>query len=1546
MAGLVKRAWLARLAGFVLIVVATRMVCPDALAQRQMEQLGRAVVAVPTSTSSVYVGWRLLGADPDDIAFNVYRSANGGSPVLLNGAPLQTSCNLVDAGANPNQANSYFVRAIIGGIEQAPSASYTIPANAPVQPYFAISLQPPPGGVTPDAVAYGYSPNDCSVGDLDGDGEYEIVLKWDPSNSKDNSQSGYTGDVFLDAYKLDGTRLWRIDLGRNIRAGAHYTQFMVYDLDGDGKAELACKTAPGTVDGQSNDVLMPGDDPNADYRNSSGYILTGPEYLTIFNGETGAALATTNYVPPRGTVSSWGDSYGNRVDRFLACVAHLDGKQPSLVMCRGYYTRTVLAAWDWRNGKLTQRWVFDSNNPGYSSYAGQGNHNLSVGDVDGDGKDEIVYGACSIDDNGAGLYNTGLAHGDAMHLSDMDPDRTGLEVWDVHEVASSAGGGELRDAHTGQLLFGYLGTGDTGRGMAAHLDAAHRGYQLWSSASDGVYDIHGQRISANKPSVNFAIWWDADPERELLDGTKLDKWTGDGTTRLLTIYNYGNAVAINGTKANPCLSADILGDWREEMIFPSADSTKLLIFTTTIPSTNRFYTLMHDPQYRLSVAWQNVAYNQPPHTSFYIGGDMRPAPLPPITGADLAWRGGEAGNTWDVAGTSNWFANGVWTNTAATTFSQGNSVLFDLAGSNNVPVNLAGTLSPARVTVFSPKDYVFAGNGSLAGTMMLVKSGPGTLTLDTTNVFTGATVIAGGALFVNGSLEGSPVTVERRGTVEGPAEVGGGGRLGQGLTVQRECIVTVGAGTNSAGVLTISNSLVELGNVLNRFDLSSDPTAVAKANDRIHVAGNLVLSGTNTIEIHQLDGYLGDGVYPLFSYSGTLTGSLSNLVLKGTFTQTVALTNPPGIIGLAAVFPAYPPAAPTGLSATPASAFRIDLHWVDNSTDENAFLIERSTDNVLFTQIDLVGSDVINYSNTGLSPGTTYYYRVRGTNLAGASGYAGPVGAATFSSATLLTWLGDGTANVWDLSTTSNWLDGASRSVYRDGAHALFDDTGSNNLPVNLTGALEPDSVSVSANKNYVFGGSGSLDGPMALFKSSPGTLTILTTNTYSGGTTISNGTIVLGNIGANHNGLGVGQITFAGGILEFNGVSGSTSPDYGGNTNALVVPAGQTGTIRVPQRFLSPGLSGPLTGTGTLHLVVNYVRGDIRGDWSGFGGTIEVAPNGSGVDDFRVVNAAGFPNARLIVNDNVLMYSRAAANAVIPIGEFAASSGATISAGGGTSAGTQSAVTWRVGGLGTDATNAALIQGTTSLIKEGAGAWTLAGNNTYSGPTTVAGGTLWVNGDQSTATGPVTVQSAGTLGGVGTIGGNTTVNGTLAPGHFPGTLTFAGSLVFNAGSRAVFGLSRAPLTNDQVRVQGSLTFGGTLGAVNAGAIAFQAGDNFRLFDAAGYGGAFGSLDLPALDAGVAWSTNRLSLDGRLWVVKTTPPVLGKPTMSGGELVVSGSGGTPNWTYFVLSSTNLSAPLPMWSRIATNQFDVNGNFTFTVVPNPAVPQKFLMLEVP
>lgn len=597
--------------------------------KRQMEDLDRAPVAMKTE-EGVFVSWRMLGTDPESISFNVYRDGE-----KINSEAIVASTNYVDKDGKAE--STYEVRAVIDGKERKSKDT----TNVLNQNYFDIPLQKPVDGITPLGDPYSYRANDASVGDLDGDGKYELVLKWDPTNSKDNSQAGYTGNVYVDAYEMDGTLKWRIDLGKNIRAGAHYSPFLVYDFDGDGKAEIVFKTADGTIDGLGT-VIGRAD---ADHRNSSGYVLQGAEYLTVFEGETGKALDTTDYEPVRGDVGAWGDTYGNRVDRFLAAVAYLNGETPSIIMARGYYTRSVLAAYNFKNGKLTKQWVFDSNDEGQRDYAGQGYHNLSVADVDNDSKDEIVYGQAVIDDDGKGLYTTGLGHGDAQHVSDLDPTRPGLEVFAVQEHKDGPYGYDMRDAETGEILWGVKTGQDTGRGVSADVDPRYEGTEAWAisgawnSKEGGIHTAKGEKISDNIPSSNFAIWWDGDLSRELVDhkwdeatatgvGT-IDKWDYENS-KLVNILTADGTQSNNGTKGNPVLQADLFGDWREEIIWRTDDSSALRVYMTTEETENRIYTLMHDPQYRLSIAWQNVGYNQPPHTSFFLGTGMSKSPVPSI----------------------------------------------------------------------------------------------------------------------------------------------------------------------------------------------------------------------------------------------------------------------------------------------------------------------------------------------------------------------------------------------------------------------------------------------------------------------------------------------------------------------------------------------------------------------------------------------------------------------------------------------------------------------------------------------------------------------------------------------------------------------------------------------------------------------------------------------------------------------------------------------------------------------------------------------------
>ena len=607
--------------------------------KRQVENLDRAPVAVLTD-QGVTLGWRMLGLDQDSVGFHVIRDG-----VQLTEEPIRNTTTYVDASGTA--ASTYVIKTVGNGNGQDKlSAEFTPLA----QDYLPIKLDKPADGVSKDGKPYTYSANDSSVADLDGDGSYEIIQLWNPSNAQDNSRPGFTGNVYVDAYKMDGTRLWRIDLGHNIRAGAHYTQLLAYDFDGDGKAEVSMKTADGTTDGAGTVI----GDAAADYRNSAGYVLSGPEFLTVFNGATGTIMDTVAYDPPRGNVSAWGDGYGNRVDRFLAGVAYLDGEKPSMMFSRGYYTRTVLVTYDLVDGKLVKRWTFDSDIAG-AEYKGQGNHNLSVADVDQDGKDEFVFGSMTIDDDGSVLYNTKLGHGDAMHTSDFDPSRPGLEVFAVHESMSQSGnrGATFRDAATGEVLWSIPAIRDTGRGAAGDIDPRYAGAEGWAVGGDASWNsprgqlmsAKGELIAEKIPAANFLAWWDGDLLREIVDHDfdaaagvgvpTISKWNWEteSSDRLLTVTG---ARTNNHTKGNPSLQADLLGDWREELAFPSSDSTELRIYTSTSPTEVRLRTLMHDTVYRTAVARENVAYNQPPHPSFFIGEGMETPTAPSVvyTGAD------------------------------------------------------------------------------------------------------------------------------------------------------------------------------------------------------------------------------------------------------------------------------------------------------------------------------------------------------------------------------------------------------------------------------------------------------------------------------------------------------------------------------------------------------------------------------------------------------------------------------------------------------------------------------------------------------------------------------------------------------------------------------------------------------------------------------------------------------------------------------------------------------------------------------------------------
>lgn len=1263
-------------------------------AQRQLEDMGRGVVASRTASNSVYISWRLLGHEPADAGFNLYRSRDGASAVKLNTNPIVQTTDFRDTSAGFPQSVSYHVRPISNGIEGPPSSSFTLPGDAPTRQFIPIPMEIPAPGVTPAAENYTYLINDISVGDLTGDGEYEFIVRWDPSNAKDNSQGGYTGNVYLDAYTLAGTRLWRIDLGRNIRAGAHYTQFIVYDLDGDGIAEISCKTAPGTIDGVGNPVLLVGHDVNADYRNGSGYVLSGPEYLTVFNGATGAAMATVPYIVPRHPSTEnpsssqlntiWGDGYGNRVDRFLAGVAYLDGQRPSLILSRGYYTRSAIAAWDWRNGQLTLRWLFDTHgNSSLNGYRGQGNHQLAIADVDLDGRDEVVFGSMTVDDNGAGLYTTGLGHGDALHVSDFDPDRPGLEVFAPHESPGSNGGigASFRSAANGAILWSTPATGDVGRGAMMDIDPRFDGAEGWATNAGDIYATDGSVATPRGNAFyNFGVWWEGGLLRQMLDNTTIARWnwaSGGGRTNILTAWQQG-ASQSNGTKATPALSGDVFGDWREEVIWKNTDSSALLVFTTTISASGRLHTLLHDPTYRMAIAWQNVAYNQPPHPGFFLGHDMPVPPRPPIWKGDLVWKGGSIPQLWN-AGSNRFKSSIIATNSSI--YNNGQSVLFDGSGPAASPIQIEGNISPAAIVVHNPVNhhYTFGGTGQISGLTGFTKSGHGRLTLGGNHSFTGRTVINQGEFLLAGNITSSPVTLQ------GLGRLSGSGQLGAGLVSEKRASISPGILAGDIASIQVSGP-VNLGGTTLEVDL---PLIGSLPSDSLTIAGNLSLTGLNPIIFRIASGTPVPGTYPLVTFTGSLNGGLENLQYDPSISPLETLLE---IVGGSINLVVLPPPPPD-----------------------------------------------------------------------------------------ILVWRGSG--SVWD-STSDNWLLQGQPRVFADGDLVSFGLSGAAAPTVSIDGVVQPEVVAVDSSSNYTFNGTGSISGPAILQKLNSGTLTLSSSHSFTGGTRIEGGTVVMGNSAA----LGSGTVTLAGGTWA----TGTLAPQ-----NPVMVVADST--ITGGHSGGSHGIRS-VSGSQMLTCTATHVF-DFEGSFAGFSGTVFL--NGSG--SFRLFGASSGSSAAFDLGTRSLG-SRSGSS--FSLGSLAGSQGSSLNG----ANGYNSAVTYTVGGNDTNTTfHGAINNGSTGsnagnithLIKTGTGTLTLAGSNSHTGSTNVVSGTLELTG--SLANSAMTVQTTGQLTGNGTTAGSLTCHGSLSPN---GTLTVGGGLTTTSTASVDFHLDETP---DRIAVTGNLALAGRI---------------------------------------------------------------------------------------------------------------------------------------
>ncbi|MEY4385426.1 MAG: hypothetical protein RLY20_709, partial [Verrucomicrobiota bacterium] len=1218
----------------------------------------------------------------------------------------------------------------------------------------------------------------------------------------------------------------------------------VYDLDGDGKAEVVVRTANGTTNyAPGGSVLF-----SVTTNNSTS------QFLSVVNGLTGVERARA-LIP---------NLYF--ADGPLNChagVIYWDGIHPSILFdgenrvgSANFQRQSV--TWDFRNGQLTQRWV-RGDVPGENQSEG---HQLRIADANHDGRDDLVQIGSVVSDNGTNgvlVYDTELTHGDRYHISDLDPDRPGLEMYAIQQNNTTLLATSLQDMRSGTLYKKWYSGGvtDVGRGLTLDMNPAYRGCEFYST-QPGLFDAKGNQIASRKPWPWEAIWWDTGVTRLLFaardaDGVRpaIYRWNLATETNDI-VYNVQTEGVHSAFGARPAFFGDILGDWREEFVVVADDFSALRIYSTTTPATNRIYCLMQNPQYRVQCTYKG--YYQASYVDYYLGNDMPAVPIPPISNAELVWRGGGS-NIWDASSTANWLTNNLWiSNEITVPFAPGQTVLFDLSGSNHTSIHLNGSLTPGDVRVWSPKDYTFAGDGELAGGMALTKAGAGRLTFSGTNTYTGRTLIGEGPFIVNGSLPNSPVTV--RGGVWLDGRLSGTGTVGSAVRIEEGAGVSPGQGTNAPGTLTISNNLTLAGRTLSDFDLSNNP--LGSSNDLVVVSGNLTLQGTNTLVIRPLNGTLPPGsLYPLINYSGALSGSLANLTVSGLTGIPYTLTNLPGQIALALkTFRAPTTVNWTGGANGNAWDLATSTNWLNGATKD----VFAPGDTVRF---DNAGVSNLTVNLTGdmtcagivVDSATNYTFAGSGAIVGTASLVKSNTGTLTINAVnntfTGKTTIVGGTLVVSKLdaigypSPLGNPPGGSTNLVFAGGALRItgesFTDrgmtlnTGTNSLDV----FNAADQVTIAAP----------IVGAGILQKLGAGTLTLIESNSYTGGTLIKGGEVTLGGDTANEFGLGTGSVTLDNSSLRM--FSDTTS--YNHSYWNLIVPTGSTGTIYTDDRCY---LHGTLTGGGTFNFYVYYVRTELDGNWSAFTGVVN-ARTDSGSGDFRIGNTSGYANATLDLASGIYAYHLS--GSAVSVGAISGSAGSTMSG-----------TPWTVGAKNTNTTFAGNISGN-SITKVGTATWTLTGSNYYTGTTTVSAGTLMVNGDNHSAVGAVTVASSATLAGAGIIGGATTVQsgGRLSPGNNAiGTLTFTGNLTFSAGSTSFIEINKTAGTQDLADVGGTLTYGGTLVVTNlSGAI--TSGSSFKIFDAAGYAGSFASLNLPALSAGLAWSTNALSTSGTISVITT-----------------------------------------------------------------------------
>lgn len=1385
--------------------------------QHNLEQLDRGLVAVKVP-EGVFVSWRISGYEWHNTKFNLYKD-----DVLLNDSPLELS-NYTDLDGGLN--NKYKVATVVNGVEQ----DFSEEVDVWTQQYKEITLDLPPSGETPSGERYSYTVNDMSTGHLNDDDVLDLVVKWE-ALGRDNSHAGYTANVLLDGYTLEGEKLWRIDLGKNIRAGAHYTQFMVYDLDGDGIAEIACKTAPGTKDGLGNYISKgPAATANheADYRNGSGYILDGPEYLTVFSGRTGEELATVEYVPPRGNVEAWGDGYGNRVDRFLAAIAYLDGENPSLIMTRGYYTRSVLAAYDFDGTDLSLRWVFDSDAPGNGGYGGQGNHNLSVADVDGDGKDEIIFGSCVINNDGTGLYTTHLGHGDAMHVADFDPYRKGLEVFRCLE--SGDGGSVLHSAADGEFIIHHKSYNDCGRCMGANVTNAVKGAQVW-----GCSPIYSATTQENlnhlnlSTSVNFRIYWDGDLLSELLDHTRITKPTNGSI-----LFDAPGGLSNNGTKGTPALQADLFGDWREELIYRTSNPAKIRIYTTTIPTEHRIYSLMHDRQYRLAIAWQNVGYNQPPHLSYFLGeteGITTPPP-PKLNNKRHVYMGG---GDWDL-NSENWSLDGQ-----VGKFENGEHAYFVGGKDWDENVNITNEISPSILTVNTPGKFrINTAGGELSGEMKLIKQGSGEFYLNGSHSYSGETEIWDGSFVFNGELLNSNVWLNMH------SSLSASGVLKKDLSLRYGSQLFVG-GKDEVGNLVIEEDVYLEENAEIVFDFSG---ADELEYDSLTINGDINLEEGTIIRVVLKDiSTIEPGSYPIITINSDV--DIEKIRLKGIESIPSYLAIDDGKINLVIKESRQPNIVNwigdknSNWDLALTENFELDGDETNFVTDDEVLISDDAVNKTINVVETILPSKVIFTNDEDFTIdgegqiGGDATLTKSGEGVLSIENVNSFTGKVKIEGGTLaLSYLpnslsGNGSiggissnASLFEVDNATLRIDKASQSE-----RALY--VGSNGMTFDTRANVDWDAK--------ISGG--------AIIKTGGYQLNLRETNSNSE-MIIRQGAVALTSEHATPG----RKVIFEGGVLK----DFDSGHSYSQTSFPMVVEDGQYGELHTDGRCTYNNI---LTGGGVFRIYIPWIRSDFDGNWSNFEGTLVLKTE----NPFRNYTSLGYPNAILDLDTQGVFDDMK--NQTVKLGSVVGRGrlwGASV---------------WEIGYRNEDFKFSGSIT-SGNVKKVGSGIMEINSNSEMTGTLTIAQGGVAITGvTNSIGTANVAIQNGAHLSGNGRVEGLITVakNGELYAGYYIPDRLAAGSTLRVANvqmlAESIFKVKVNLSTNraDRLNCSGNFRANGTLEMMNVTEdTPYEEGMSFQIIRNGTRTGGFTNIIPETPGEGLEWDLSTFIDDGTIRVATAT----------------------------------------------------------------------------